>query len=156
MSTDTTRDVPTRRLRAALLAGCVLAAAIAAVVAQPEPHLLADPELARLLRGMALIKAMIVLVGVALLLWRFGRPVPARIAAVYIAGTWIAAGASMLIWQLALIPYAAAAFHLGEFAVLVAAWRDMPRRGARAAPQAGPSTITRLPSELLSRSGRTF
>ena len=121
------------RLRAALLAGCVAATVLAAWVGEPEPRFIADPELARLLRGMALIKAGIVLVGLALLLWRFGRAVPAGIAAIYMAGTWLAAAASMLIWQLAFIPFAAAAFHLGEFAVLVAAWRDMPRRLGRTA-----------------------
>lgn len=40
----------------------------------PESLLQADAELARLLRGMALIKAAIVVAALAALLWRFGQP----------------------------------------------------------------------------------
>ncbi len=61
---------------------------------------------------------------VCLLLQRFKRPVPMRFAAVYLVAMWLAAGASMLIWQLTAIPFAAIAWHTGGLAFLVAAWRD--------------------------------
>lgn len=107
-----------------LLGGCVLAVLAAAAVARPEPLLQADPELARLLRGMALIKAAIVVAALAALLWRFGRPLSKGLTGAYLAGAWAAAGACMLIWQLEVIATAAVTFHLGELTLLLAAWRD--------------------------------
>lgn len=111
-------------LRAALLLGCIASVALAASLGRPEHLLASDLELARLLRGMAIIKSAIVLAGIALLLWRFGRPLSARMAGVYLAGAWLSAGASMLVWQLTLIPLAAGLFHMGELSLLMAAWRD--------------------------------
>lgn len=120
-------EVRSRRavLRALLVAGCLLAAMLAAWAGSPELVLESDAELARLLRGMALIKASIVVAVVGALLWRLGRPLSRTLAAVYIGSTAVVAGASMLIWQLTFIPLAAVAFHIGELALLVAAWRDI-------------------------------
>ncbi len=112
------------RLGGMLLGGCVLAVIAAAAVGRPEPLLQADPELAHLLRGMALIKAAIVVATLAALLWRFGQPLSNGLTGAYLLGAWAAAGASMLIWQLEFLPTAAVTFHLGELALLVAAWRD--------------------------------
>lgn len=114
-------------LRAALLLGCLAAVTLAAWVGNPAAHLQSDLELAQLLRGMAIIKAGIVIAAAGLLLWRFRRPVPVLLAWVYLLGGWLIAGASMMIWQLTLIPLAALAFHVGELAMLVAAWRDWDR-----------------------------
>jgi hypothetical protein len=112
------------RLGGMLLSGCVLAVLAAAAVSRPEPLLQADPELARLLRGMALIKAAIVVASLTALLWRFGRPLSNGLTCAYLAGAWAAASASMMIWQLEFIPTAAVTFHLGELTLLVTAWRD--------------------------------
>lgn len=120
-------------LRVALLLGCMASVALAAWVGAPQLHIEADAELARLLRGMAIVKGTLVLAGVGLLLWRFGHPVSGGAAAVYLGGAWLVAGASMLIWQLTFIPLAAAVFHLGELALLLTAWRDgkaLSRRSA--------------------------
>jgi hypothetical protein len=121
-------------LRVALVLGCVTSAALAAWVGEPAQYLAQDFELARLLRGMALIKACLVVAAVSLLFWRLGRPTPAPVAGAYLIGTWLVAGASVLIWQLTFIPLAAFAFHAGEFVLLVVAWRDgkavLPQRGA--------------------------
>jgi hypothetical protein len=59
----------------------------------------------------------------SLLVARFGHPVAPRLVAIYLAGAWAMAGASMLVWQLASIPLAALVFHAGESALLLAAWR---------------------------------
>jgi hypothetical protein len=112
------------RLRAALLLGCLAMLVAAGWYGQPDALLQADPQIAQMLRGMALIKAAMVLAAISLLAWRFGHPIGRRQAAVYLAGVWLAAGGSMLIWQLTLIPAAAIVFHLGEFAFLLMAWRD--------------------------------
>ena len=111
-------------LRAVLLAGCVAALTLAAWIGNPAPYLSADVDLGRLLQGMALIKAGIVFAAISLLWWRFKRPVPVPLAAIYLIGTCLAAGASMLIWQLTAIPLAAITFHAGGLAFLVAAWLD--------------------------------
>lgn len=112
------------KLRVLLLAGCVGSVAAVAWLGEPAHYLAADPELARLLRGMALIKAAIVAVAVAAVLWRFSKPVSPRAAAVYLGGMWLLAAASMMIWQLTLIPAAAIGFHVAELALLWVAWGD--------------------------------
>lgn len=111
-------------LRAALILGCLAAVAVASGFGPSDAYRDADLALAHLLRGMGLIKGGIVLAAVAVLLWRFGRPISIRLASVYLVGAWLAAGASMLIWQLTFIPAAAMGFHLGEITMLVFAWRD--------------------------------
>jgi len=120
----TRMHVPMRH-RAALFGAVVLAVVAGLVLGDPAPRLAADPELGFLLRGMAGIKALLLLGALALLAWRFARPVPARIAAVYIGGAAVMAGATALIWQLTALPLAAVVFHAAEIAVLVAAWRDL-------------------------------
>ncbi|WP_273452504.1 hypothetical protein [Nevskia ramosa] len=111
-------------LRFNLLLGCATAVAMAVWLGVPVPTIADDPELARLLRGMAAIKAAIVVVTVAVLHWRFGRALSARLASLYLVGAWLISGASMMIWQLAQIPTAAFSFHLGAFVLLATAWRD--------------------------------
>jgi energy-converting hydrogenase Eha subunit A len=127
-----------------------VALAAAAMLGDPARLVQADPQLAFLLRGMALIKSALVLAAIALLLWRFAHPVSNGFALAYIAGTAVLAAASMLIWQLSFIPLAALAFHVAALAVLLAAWRDdgsglgnlrRARQPARSlAPQEKPAT----------------
>jgi hypothetical protein len=117
-------------LRALLLCGCLAMVAIAAWIGRPAAYLASDADLARLLRGMALIKGFLALAAVGVLLWRFGHPLSQRMAGAYLVGAWLAAGASMLVWQLTLIPLAALVFHVGEITMLLTAWRDRTgRRG---------------------------
>lgn len=130
-------------LRALLLLGCIGAAAVAFSVGRPEAYLAADAALARLLRGMALIKAALVLATVGALLWRFGHPITRRTAAVYVGGAWMAAGATVLVWQLTLLPLAAALFHAGEIGVLLAAWRDGMARATAASGQRAAASESR-------------
>jgi hypothetical protein len=111
-------------LRSLLILGCVVAVSAAAVLGEPASLVRADPQLALLLRGMAVIKAAIVLSAIGILVWRFGHPVSNRLALAYIVGASVLAGASMLIWQLSFIPLAALGFHVAAFVVLVAAWHD--------------------------------
>ena len=112
------------RLRACLAAGCVTALGLGAWLGQPAVLLAADPELARLLRGMALIKAALVMLALAAVTWRFGRPVSLRVAAAYLVGCWLLVSASILVWQLSYIAAAAIGFHAGEIGMLLVAWRD--------------------------------
>ena len=111
-------------LRCALADGCFVAVAAAALHGDPAAYLQADPALGRLLRGMALIKALIALVAVGALFWRFGRPVPRLRAVVYLCAAWFMVGAATLVWQLSHIAIAAISFHAGELTLLGLVWRE--------------------------------
>jgi hypothetical protein len=111
-------------MRTALVCGCAVSMAAAAWYGDPTAYLQADPSLARLLRGMALIKALLVVLAAAAVLWRLGKPASYRVVAAYLAGCWAIAGAATLIWQLTLIPLAAIGFHVAEISMLVVAWRE--------------------------------
>lgn len=115
---------PAALQRLLLVSGCLAAVALSAWIGRPESLLAADPDLARLLRGMACIKAGLVTAALGVLLWRFAHPVSPRMAGCYLAGAWLASGASMMVWQLTLIPLAALVFHGGEITLLVTAWHD--------------------------------
>ncbi len=110
--------------RTLLVSGGLVATAVAASTGASEARAAVDPELVRLLRGMALIKAVLTLAALAAVLWRLGRPISAGLCGTYLAGSWAMAAATVLIWQLVLLPAAALAFHAGEIALLLAAWRD--------------------------------
>ncbi|MGQ0700933.1 MAG: hypothetical protein ACT4PZ_22165 [Panacagrimonas sp.] len=111
-------------LRGLLLLGCLCSLLLTTLLVDPAPERLVDAGLDTLLRGMAVIKAGMVLIALAVLWWRFGKPIPSTTAAVYLVGTWLATAATVLIWNLSDIALAAGAFHLGEIAVLLVAWRD--------------------------------
>ena len=118
------RFVSTRGLNAALIAGCAIAIGIAGYVGDPIGFTQADPALARLLRGMALIKGVIATAIVAAVWWRFGRPVSTMAAPIYLLGSWILMGSTMLIWQLSWIPLAAILFHAAALSMLLASLRE--------------------------------
>ena len=120
--------------RALLISGSLVVPAVVAAIGAPETRAALDPDLARMLRGMALLKAVLTLAAVGVLLWRLGHPMSTGLLAIYFGATWAMATATLLIWQLVLLPAAALAFHAGELALLLAAWRDgglRKRRGAR-------------------------
>ncbi len=114
-------------LRALLAGGVALAVAVAATAGDPAAYLHADPSLGLLLRGMAVIKALLTAAAVAALLWRFARPIGRRVAILYLAGTWCMAAASMLVWRLAHIGIGALVFHAGELTLLFVAWHEHRR-----------------------------
>jgi hypothetical protein len=120
--------------RAVLILACALSIGAAVWVSDPTAYLQADPALARLLRGMALIKAAAVLTAVAAVMWRFERRVALPLSVTYVVGSSALAGTTMLIWQLTWIAAAAVAFHAALLGLLLAAWRDdgrprLSRRG---------------------------
>ena len=116
------RVSPTLR-RTGLVAACLLAMAVTAVAVAPSELVRSDPDLARLLRGMAIVKLLIVAATVAVGLWRLGFAIRPGVAAGYVAGTVAMAIATVLVWQLASLPFAAVLFHVGLFVVAVIAWR---------------------------------
>ncbi len=110
--------------RTALLVAVACAVALAFAVGDPSTRLRADPELARLLRGMAMIKCLLVAAAVAAIWWRFARPVAVPVATGYVVAAALIAGATMAIWQLSFIVAAAGVFHLAALMAMLLAWRD--------------------------------
>jgi hypothetical protein len=111
-------------LRSGLLFGCANAIGIAAWLGDPSGYLHADPALARLLRGMALIKGMIAIAAVGAVFWRLAWPVSKIGAATYLISSWALAGATMLVWQLSYIVPAALVFHAAALSLLLISWRE--------------------------------
>jgi hypothetical protein len=111
-------------LRSGLILGCANAIGIAAWLGDPSGYLHADPALARLLRGMALIKGMIAIAAVGAVFWRLAWPVSKIGAATYLISSWAIAGSAMLIWQLSYIVPAALLFHAAALSLLLVSWRE--------------------------------
>ena len=126
----------TRHYWRPLLAVAVLGAATLALTTQAGPH---DPELATLLRFMAVVKAAMALGASALLTWRLGGPVRAATGLGYIAGTSSMAAGAGLIWQLGHIGAGALLVHGGLVALAGLAWLD--RAGWDQAASALPASI---------------
>jgi hypothetical protein len=98
--------------RRTLLASVILVAiGLAALLGQPRPALLADPELAFVLRGMGMIKAAIAMAVLALVWWRAGAAVSARRFVAYVACCALLAIASVLVLKLAVLVPTSVVFH---------------------------------------------
>ncbi len=83
-----------------------------------------DPELAMLLRFMAIVKAAMVIAAAVSVAWRLNGPVQPAAALAYVAAiTSMAAGAG-LIWQLEHVAAGAVMVHGGLAALAVVAWMD--------------------------------
>lgn len=113
-------------LTAVMLAGCVVSAATVHLLA---PSVLAtttasDPELARLMQGMAFIKLAFVAAMAGLLVWRFGRPMTPAITLGYLSCIWVVSAATVLIWQSSWLGTASVLFHGAGFAFMVLGLRD--------------------------------
>jgi uncharacterized membrane protein YidH (DUF202 family) len=119
--------------RSVLLLGGTAVLALVAWWLPSEAASFPDPDLARLLRGMALIKAGIALAALGAVSWRFGWPIQRGFAAAYMVGCWVLAGASLMVWQLTMVPAAAIGFHGFELGLLFVAWRDHRAERADAA-----------------------
>jgi hypothetical protein len=113
-------------LTAIMVAGCVVAAAAAHLIAPAVvvPAAAIDPDLARLMQGMAFIKLAFVAVMAGLLVWRFGRPMTPAIALGYLSCIWTISAATVLIWQSSWLGLASVLFHGAGLAFMVLGLRD--------------------------------
>ena len=132
------------RRRTLLLMGSALLLAAPLALFEPGAHWADDPELFRLLRGMAGLKGVMVIIAFTAVWWRLGRGLTPRLASTYVGGVWAVALATGLIWQLTAVPAASALFHGAIIALLVAAWRDIERPNRL--PPAGRSSATLNPT----------
>ncbi len=114
-----------RRAAVAALSIVSLGAAlgIGAMTADPAVRA-ADPDLARLLKGMMFIKGVLALAATAAIGWRAGIAAPSAWALGYaltLAAMWSGVGA---MWHISHAGFAAVALHGGFFAALVLLFRD--------------------------------
>lgn len=125
--------------RAVLVAGLLLAVAVAALAAgQAVPHT-AEPALALLLKFLGVIKLATAAAAAGLVAWRLAAPLARPLAAVAIAACWCLAAGAVLITGLAYLLPALALFHAGLFALLLAAVseaREKPPTPTQSSPAA--------------------
>ncbi len=114
--------------RALLVVICLSAALAAARLGEAGPSATLDAELARLLRGMALLKASIVAAVLLAVAWRLAWPLSFRLATAYALSVAAMAAGCMLVWKLAFLATASVVFHLGLVTLGVASFVDGRRR----------------------------
>lgn len=121
---------PRKRLRAGaggrllLFAGLAVTVPGAFVIGSAAGAHAGDAELALLLRFMGVIKLAMAATAAALVSWRLGAPLAARLRPVAIGAVWCLAAGAVLITCLAYLVPAAALFHAGLLALLVLAVRE--------------------------------
>ncbi len=120
-------------VRGGLLVVAVLAFAAGMLVADAADTARAvatDPDLSRLLRAMAGLKALMAAAAVGVMMWRLASPIgPVRLGLYAVSTAAMTAGPA-LIWNLVNIGSGAALLHGGLFAAVALLWRD-PAVGAR-------------------------
>ncbi len=120
------------RRRSILLLATLTAVALAAWLGEPRPSIAADPDLAFLLRGMAVIKAAIASAVLALVWWRAGQPAPMARFLAYTLATALLAAMAVLVWQLAVVLMTSVVFHATLLSLGILALGDVRRdRAAR-------------------------
>ncbi len=110
--------------RAGLVGSCLAAALLGMLSGDPAAYLQANPDLARLLRGMALIKAALVLAAIAVIWWRYSRPLSHGLSSLYLVGATAMVLAAVMVWQLSHLAGASILFHAGIFLLLGCAYLD--------------------------------
>ena len=110
------------RLLLALLT--VVALAGAGIAAVRAPSIPMDPDLARVIRAMGLIKGAFALAAFAGCLWRLARPARPWRTAIYVAGPPLMVAGAIGLFSLQGLGAAAIGLHLGLFAVIAAALTD--------------------------------
>ncbi|MEO1174668.1 MAG: hypothetical protein AAFX94_21850, partial [Myxococcota bacterium] len=103
-----TSAIPRRTLLVALP---VFAFAVGLAVGDPTEGLNRDHELALLLRGMAVLKALMALGMGAAVWWRLGTPMSNALATGYLLTVSVAFFAAALVWQLSFLGIVSFAFH---------------------------------------------
>jgi hypothetical protein len=112
------------RLRLAFLGACALAAAAATLYAGTGDVQSADPDLAKLLKGMAIIKTAILLAVGASIWWRLGSGIRPAFAAGYIIFGAAGIAGAALVWNMAGLGLAPFLFDDGLLGFLILALRD--------------------------------
>lgn len=107
-------------MAAGLVAGFVMTGQFAAA----EAARLSGEDLARLLRGMAAIKAAIILPAIAVILWRLGVPASSTLMTAYTLAASAMTFSIGLIWHLAHVGPGALLMHAGLIGTVILLFRD--------------------------------
>ncbi|GJE57818.1 MULTISPECIES: hypothetical protein [Methylobacterium] len=110
--------------RGLLLVVTASALALAVVLGPGTASSTVEPDLARLLRYMALLKGLFAGIAFSFGYWRLARPAALWREVVYVVGPGVMAGAALCLWQLQSAGLAAAGLHIGLFALVAAALTD--------------------------------
>ena len=110
-------------LRLTFLAVCAVAAAAATYFAGGSVQS-ADPDLAKLLKGMAIIKTVILLAAGATIWWRLGFSIRPGFAAGYMLFGAMGVAGAALVWNMAGLGLAPFLFDGGLLGFLILALRD--------------------------------
>ena len=110
-------------LRLMFVAVCAFAAAAAIYFASGSVQS-TDPDLARLLKGMAIIKTVILLAVGAAIWWRLGSPIRPSFAAGYMLFGAVGVAGAALVWNMAGLSVAPFLFDGGLLGFLILALRD--------------------------------
>ena len=86
--------------------------------------MVADPDLARVIRFMAVMKGVFALAAFAGCYWRLARPAAPWRIAIYVVAPPAMAGGALALFAFQDVALAAGSLHLGLFAVLAAALTD--------------------------------
>ena len=106
------------------LGACAFAAAAATSYGGTGGIQSADPDLAKLLKGMAIIKTVILLAGGTAIWWRLGSPIRPIFAAGYIIFGAAGIAGAALVWNMAGLAVAPFLFDGGLLGFLILALRD--------------------------------
>jgi hypothetical protein len=110
--------------RAALVGVTLLAAAGVLALVPDAPAVRTDADLARLMRAMAVVKALLVAIAAAGVWWRLDRPAVAWRLGAYLALPALAAAATAAMWRMVVPGTIAVLLHAAGLALVVVAWRD--------------------------------
>ncbi|WP_048859517.1 hypothetical protein, partial [Acidisphaera rubrifaciens] len=126
---------------AAMLAAAVLGYVLSRDAASAAALRWTDPGLVRLLRGMALLKAVLAGGAGALVVWRLRHTTPPRLAALYVLAGVLMASAPGVVWTLSHLVAGAALFHAGLLLGVVLAWADRAPARPTTTDQAGGGSV---------------
>jgi hypothetical protein len=108
-----------------VLVFAILASVAAAYVASaPDATAQADPDLTRLLRAMAALKALMAAGAAAAVLWRLGAAITLPWLAAYAMACGAMAAGPVVIWGMAHVGLGAVLLHGGLLATVLLLWRD--------------------------------
>lgn len=120
--------LPAPRYRIALVIAVALAAVAGIVAGQDAASAhavqVAGPDLTRLLRLMAAVKAAMALGATWLAWWRLGYPASLRVAAACIVACALMAAGPGLIWSMTHVALGAVLVHAGLLLMLILSWAD--------------------------------
>ena len=112
------------RDRTLLVLSTLAMLALAATLGSGAAASTVEPDLARLLRFMAVLKGVFAVVALVVCYWRLARPTAAWREIVFVGGPGLMAAGALCLWNIQSAGLATAGLHVGMFALLAAGLTD--------------------------------